>query len=304
MVSFSRFSRYFLEVARLGSIRKAAEVLHVSASAVDRQLLAAEEELGVPLFERLPTGMRLTAAGELLIAVTKQWQKDYARVLAQISDLQGLKRGHVDIAVIDALADGFLPRTISRLSADFPQITYDMHVKDNQNVAKSITTGEVDFGLMLDPESSTDLTVRARMRIPLGITTAPDHVLGTRKGIRLNQTSGHTMILPKKPLLIYEKATALCAATGFSTSKCLSSNNIRMMKSLIKEGAGIGILGWLDVMADVEQGSLAFIPLTDAKLRPMFLSLCVASRRRLSKATAMTIEFIENQMTTLEIPGE
>lgn len=70
---FARFTRYFDEVARHGSIRKAAEELSVSASAIDRQLLQAEEAFGVALFERLPRGVRLTAAGEILIYGVRRW---------------------------------------------------------------------------------------------------------------------------------------------------------------------------------------------------------------------------------------
>lgn len=67
MPAFSRFLRYFVVVGRLGSIRKAAEILNVSASAIDRQILNVEADIGIPLFERLPTGLRLTAAGEIMV---------------------------------------------------------------------------------------------------------------------------------------------------------------------------------------------------------------------------------------------
>lgn len=66
MSPFSRFAVYFMEVARHGSLRKTAERLHVSASAINLQILQAKEDLGIPLFEQLPGGMRMTAAGELL----------------------------------------------------------------------------------------------------------------------------------------------------------------------------------------------------------------------------------------------
>ena len=68
MPALSRFLRYFLAVGRLGSIRRAADELNVSASAIDRQILNVEANLGMPLFERLPTGLRLTAAGEIMMA--------------------------------------------------------------------------------------------------------------------------------------------------------------------------------------------------------------------------------------------
>src|SRR5712692_1811533 len=62
-----RFLHYVDEVARVGSVRQAAERLHVAASAVNRRVQDIEDELGTPIFERLPRGMRLTAAGELFV---------------------------------------------------------------------------------------------------------------------------------------------------------------------------------------------------------------------------------------------
>ena len=67
-----RFLRYVDEVARAGSIRKAAEQLHVTASAVNRRVLDLEEELGAPLFERRARGVRLTAAGELFVRYIRE----------------------------------------------------------------------------------------------------------------------------------------------------------------------------------------------------------------------------------------
>ena len=59
--------KYFVEVARCGSVRKASENLYVAASAVNRQILKLEDELGGELFDRMPNGMRLNAAGERLL---------------------------------------------------------------------------------------------------------------------------------------------------------------------------------------------------------------------------------------------
>ncbi|MBL0932855.1 MAG: LysR family transcriptional regulator, partial [Alphaproteobacteria bacterium] len=67
-----RMLRYLDEIVRSGSIRKASARLNVASSAINRQLLALEAELGAPLFERLPRGLRLTAAGEMLIAHVRQ----------------------------------------------------------------------------------------------------------------------------------------------------------------------------------------------------------------------------------------
>ena len=74
----SRKLQYLDEIARSGSIRKAADRLNVSSSAINRQILALEEEFGVPLCERLPRGLRLTAAGELCIELVRDGLKDFS----------------------------------------------------------------------------------------------------------------------------------------------------------------------------------------------------------------------------------
>ncbi len=99
MLPFSRFNRYFQEVASQGSLRRAAEVLHVSASAIDRQIIQAERALDIKLFERLPSGLKLTAAGELMLNDVGRWRKEYARTVERLDELRGLRRGHVGIAL-------------------------------------------------------------------------------------------------------------------------------------------------------------------------------------------------------------
>jgi DNA-binding transcriptional LysR family regulator len=83
-----RFLRYVDEVARAGSIRKAAEQLHVTASAVNRRVMDLEEELGAPLFERRARGVRLTAAGELFVRYIREQSGDVERMKSQIEDLK------------------------------------------------------------------------------------------------------------------------------------------------------------------------------------------------------------------------
>src|SRR5271168_5095749 len=106
MSPFSRFLRYFLAVARIGSIRRASEELHISASAIDRQILLGEEQLGVRLFERHRSGLRLTTAGEFLLNAARKWTREFEAVCVGLEDLRGLRRGVVRLAIIEALTQG------------------------------------------------------------------------------------------------------------------------------------------------------------------------------------------------------
>ena len=99
-----RLLHYVDAVARTGSIRKAAEQLNITASALNRRIQDLEDELDTPIFERLPRGVRLNAAGEIFIRHIRNQIADLARVRSQIEDLSGFRRGTVAIACSQALA--------------------------------------------------------------------------------------------------------------------------------------------------------------------------------------------------------
>jgi len=194
MLPFSRFAGYFVEVARLGNLRKAAAVLHVSASAIDRQILLAENELQTELFERLPSGLKLTAAGELLLNDVRRWRKEYARTTERLNDLQGLKRGHVSLAIIDALSEGVVARTLARLSESMPGLTFELRVLESCKIPDLIASAEVDFGLMLDP-----------------VEHAPSR-FGLRSRFRWAPSCRQDMRLPARPHFLFRA----CCRTGTS----------------------------------------------------------------------------------------
>jgi DNA-binding transcriptional LysR family regulator len=299
MPAFSRFLRYFMTVGRLGSIRRAADELNVSASAIARQILNVEAEIGAPLFERLPSGLRLTAAGEIMMAAGGQWQKNMADVRAQIEALRGLKRGHVEMAIIDALAKGAIPAAIHAIKSRYPGITIGVRVLENEAVRKAVADGTVDFGILFEPHSYRELTVRAFVEVVLGFVTPPDHPLAGAGEARFSACMGSGLIVPAEPLAVSQQIAVLEGATGLQIERAATSDNIQMITSLVLQRVGIGILTSLDVMTEVEQGVLSFTRISDALLRPMTLALCTASARTPSYAAGVVLREIENGFAQL-----
>lgn len=303
MPAFSRFLRYFIAVGRLGSIRKAADELNVSASAIDRQILNVEAQIGVPLFERLPTGLRLTAAGEIMMAAGTQWQKNMIGVRARIEDLRGLKRGHVDIAIIDALAKGYVPDTIRSIQSRFPGITIGVRVLENDAVRMAIAGGKVDFGIFFEPQSFRDITVRAFVDVVLGFVTPAGRSFGLGREARFSACVGQPLIVPAEPLAVCQQIAVLEGTSGIVPDRKVTSDNIQMIVSLVLRDMGIGILTSLDVITEVKRGQLSFTRISDAMLRPMTLALCTASARTPSHAAALVLSEIENGFAELGYPA-
>jgi DNA-binding transcriptional LysR family regulator len=302
MPALSRFTGYFMAAAKLGSIRKASEHLHISASAIDRQILMAEQELGCELFERLPNGLRLTAAGEIFFNAACGWRKELAAVQAQLNDLRGLRRGLVQIATIDALTKGFLPALIERLRQEHPFIATRLLIRDSKDIPAAVTSGAVDFGLMLNPQASRDLSVRSHREFLLGFVSRPDHPIAAQaKEAHLSEAAHYPIVAPCEPLALCVQLRGLQAVTGITMNVVAESDNIQMIKSLARAGVGMGILCWLDVADEVARGELAFVPISRAGAYPVTLALCVDRSRQLSAAARLLLGWMEVAIADLRM---
>src|SRR5690606_7329494 len=96
----ARSLKYFDMIRRCGSIREAARRLHVASSAVNRQLLQLEEEIGAPLFDRMSSGLRLTPAGEVFSRHVITVLQDEIRLQTELELLRGVHKGSLSIAAV------------------------------------------------------------------------------------------------------------------------------------------------------------------------------------------------------------
>ena len=290
MSPFSRFAHYFIAVARCGSLRRAAEQLHISASAINRQILQAEEAFGTPLFERLPEGLRMTTAGELLYDNLLRWQKEFRQTRQKFDELQGMKRGSVSVGMVQALAEGGFAAALAEIIASWPWLELDLQVADSHTVSQKVRQADLDVGLILDPQGQAGLSVLAFAELEVGIVMRPDHPLAGAKALSLGELSLERHIVPGAPLIVHERVALLYRHHDFTPENTISCNDIRLIKSLVLRGSGVTLLSLLDVLDEVQRGQLAFVPLRSTLLRPLTLALCTAPSRQLSRPAQMAIQ--------------
>ncbi|PYD75083.1 LysR family transcriptional regulator [Novacetimonas pomaceti] len=297
MYPFSRFLTYFMEVARQKSIRRAAEELRIAGSAINRHILLAEDQLQTPLFERLPTGMRLTAAGELLYGCARRWMTDYDDLTRQIDEVKGIRRGQVDLLAPEALSRVLLPELIARVQARHPGVVLNISILENKRIRQALLSGEGDIALVLDPEEMRDLLVRSRVAFPLGFACPRGHPLARGGSLGLAQCAPYPVIVPEPPLALSSVFSRLAAAEHVVPMVAARANNVQMIKSLVAEGVGISFLSYLDVMSEVMRGELAFMPLSGADVPHLTLAVVQDRTRQLSRTTHMVGNIIRDIMT-------
>jgi len=176
---------YLDAVARAGSIRKAAEQLHVASTALNRKILEVEDEVGTPLFERLPRGVRLTAAGEVLITAVRRSMADLRSAESQIEQLRGLVRGTVRIGCAESVAADLIPRTIAHYQQSHPGVQFQIVSGVTRQLVASLMADDIELVLVHDPEPSQMLRVISTVAQPLCAMVRPDHPLAAHKTIRL-----------------------------------------------------------------------------------------------------------------------
>lgn len=190
--------RYIDAVARIGSIRRAADSLAITSTALNRRILAVEEDLGTPIFERLPNGVRLSVAGELFIQHVRQQLSDMERLQSQIADLSGERRGHVSIISGQALMMQFLPDLISRYRADHPGVSFSVFVGGRQQAVTSLMDFSADLAFVYESETSTAVQVLHEIPQQLHVLMSETHPLADETVIRLSDCSQFPLALPSQ----------------------------------------------------------------------------------------------------------
>lgn len=183
-------------IVRAGSIRKAAETLAITSTALNRRVLALEEELGVPIFERLPRGVRLSTAGELLLAHLRNQTSDFERLRSQLADLSGERRGHVSIACSQALLPFFMPEQIGRYRRDHPGVTFAVRLRDRAAAEAALVEHAADIGLVFEPIRMSEVQVLSSVRQKIHAVMAADHPLARQEVLRLRDCAPFPIGLP------------------------------------------------------------------------------------------------------------
>lgn len=228
-----RILRYVDEVARTGSIRKAAERLNVTASAVNRRIMDLEDELDTKLFERTPRGVRLSAAGELFVRYIREQTADVERVNSQIEDLKGLRRGTVRIACSQALALKFLPQEIAGFRARFPLVQFDVHVLDHERAMASLAAYEVDLVLVFRPPFLANFQPLMTLQQRLVALMAADHPLASRPTIRLRDCANYPLALPERSIGGRQLIDEVLARMDLHLNVMVESNSFEFLRGLV-----------------------------------------------------------------------
>ncbi|MGC4008393.1 MAG: LysR family transcriptional regulator [Pseudomonas sp.] len=291
--------RYFLEVAKTGSIKEAAEKLSVAPSAVSRQVARLESELDTLLFERRARGMVPNAAGELLAAHAQRVQQDIERVAGEISSLRGLRAGSVHILSVEGFASDLLPTLIADFQRSYPGFQFQLDVRPQGEIARCIRDGEADIGITLSGMPESRIAVELRHPSPILAVMSPRHPLASQRQVSLAQVTGYPLALPPRATSLRQLLDISCGRQGLRYTAAMQSNHVDALVGYVAACSAIAFYGEVSVRTRLQTGAVVAIPLRDREMNERALEVQTMAGRNLPGAVRAFVQHLVSALKAM-----
>lgn len=230
---------YFDAVYRHGSIRKAAVALHIASSALNRRILDLEQEVGTPLFERLPRGVRLTEAGELFLTYVRRCAQDLQRLRGQIDKLRGQAGGSVRIGVAESVTPRLLPAAVQTYGQAHPGVSFHITVDGPERLGEALLQDHVDLILTHELLQQPGCMTLAVLRHPLCALVANSHPLALSPSTTLAECSNYPWAIPDRTLAARHLLDVALEHSNLRVTPVIESNSIETLKAFVRGGEAV-----------------------------------------------------------------
>ena len=288
--------QHVVEVARSGSIRKAAERLNITSSALNRRVQDLEEELGTPLFERRARGVSLTTAGEMFVSTAQHHLSEMERLRSQIEELRGLRRGVVRIACSQALAQDFLATQIAAFQKDRPKVAFELKVTDHETALAALRAYDVDLALVFHAVIGAGIAVAARLPQRLAAIMRADHPLAAQRTVRLAECASYPVALPDRTLGSRQLIDQVASRQELRFQVAAESGSFEMLRGIVMRGNAISFQIEIGAPPSDVHSDVVARQIDDRDVPQADLSLCLLRGRSLSVAAALFIERLAQAM--------
>jgi DNA-binding transcriptional LysR family regulator len=288
---------YFYVVAQTGSIRQAADKLHISSSAISRMVAKAESDFGAILFDRRADGMRLTAEGQLL---SDELGDVFARlddVKERIAELKGRKQAHVTLACIEGVIEELAPGFLADFHHDFPDVKSTVASAAPDLVISSIQSDTADIGIFFGLPHQAPVQTLFSHDETMHAIMAPSHPLAVRKELSLKELTNQRIAMPDGSFGARRLLDGALHKLGIEMPALMTTNSIDLTLRMAITGEALTVLPRFAIRRRLDQ--LIAVPLVEHRLLTGALIVCKKIDRPLPAAAVHLLKYIEASFDSL-----
>ena len=244
-------------IAETGSFTASGRKLHVSQSAISRQILLLEEELGEPLFLRIGRQVRMTPAAESLVQLGQRVFRDLTETVGAITDRTKELRGVLRLSGGMTVCMYVFPPLLKQLKRVHPHLDVRLTVATAGRSVQEIRGGRIDAGLLTLPVEESDLVTVPVLREELLFVMNPTHPLARRRRVLPKELANHPFILFELGSATRKVIDNFFAVEEIEPTVVMDTENVEIIKAMVKTGMGIGIVPYQSVAREVRAGQFA-----------------------------------------------
>jgi LysR family transcriptional regulator, transcription activator of glutamate synthase operon len=237
-----RHLMYFEAVARHMHMTRAASELHVAQPALSKQIQSLEEELGVPLFERIGRGIQLTPAGAALLPHARRILSAVEDARAEIAEQIGLRKGKVTLGAPPTASIRLLPPALAAFHAEYPGIELALRQGGANTIVAMVERGDVDVGVVMLPVPEGTLESLPLVREELVLAVADTHSLAGHQSVAMSALAEERFVLFPEGYELREALLNACRRAGFMPRIVLDGGEVATVLPMVASGIGVALV--------------------------------------------------------------
>ncbi|HUE26616.1 MAG TPA: LysR family transcriptional regulator [Solirubrobacteraceae bacterium] len=235
--------RYLLAIADEGSFTHAAERLFVAQPSLSQQIKSLEQELGGPLLERLPTGVRLTSAGKAFLPEARAAVAHADRARRDARSALGLELGELEVATVTSVAFGVLPPAFERWRESYPGTTIALREYTHRRALDdAVRTGVGDIAVGPRPFDWSGPVVELGWEEFVVVLPATDPLARRKRPVSLDELKDRDWVLFGPGHGLSELVLETCARAGFTPRRTVETGQVAAAPNLAAAGLGVTIV--------------------------------------------------------------
>lgn len=274
--------RYFIRIADLGSFSSAARALHIAQPALSQQMAQLEEELGQPLFVRLPAGVRLTDQGQVFYRHAQHLVRQLADAAAAVARTADSPGGTVRVGLPQSTAARYALPLLTAVRQRYPAIHIEFFDELSGNLLHALNSGRLDIGVLVNDEDAALLNARPLLDETLFLISRAG-MAPAGKSVPLRRLAQLPLALPSQAHGVRVLVESALQAQGLRLGNVVVAANSRsIMREVTLAGLAHCLMPWAAVAAELAAGTLVATRLTPALRRRVYV--CTARDGALSLA--------------------
>lgn len=234
--------KYFITVAKLGTLTKAADALFVSQPALTKTIKKLESNIGAPLFQREKNQLFITDIGQELFNKAQSLINDYEDLWIYIDDVKNVERGRISIGLPPCTIPLLFHNTFLQYKSEHPNVS--IHFTDNgrEEVVKGLLSGDLDLGFMVQDSPSEGIEEIPLFTSDMVAVVRDSHKLSSCPSIEIETLKEYPLCILQENYLMAQQMIIKCHQAGFTPNISCSNSNCDFLIKLSQSSDQVAIV--------------------------------------------------------------